>query len=171
MIASKNIYVRVATLICFSISLIFLLEFYLLPPKISTDIFDRNYDFYTHSGNSHYNTKILFTTSGKKYILPESFYFPLVTGDAVTLYKSYLFSWPLHLRIKDYYIPIGIFCDSTSNAQLLAGISLFFFIYCMFFLFRKKIELNDLLAKWLISIPLVLLLMLLYLCIFQTYFI
>lgn len=169
-IAFKNNYVKIATLLCLIICIIFILELYVFPPKITLEIFDHNYDFYTHTRHLSYYTKILITQANDRYILPERFYYNVVSGDEITVYKSLVFSWPLKLQIKNYIIPIGIFSESETWWILLSSIILFVLIYSIFVLFPKPFVRNDILGKWLISIPLILLVMLLYLGITQTYY-
>ncbi len=171
MIGSKNIYIRIASFICLIISVILLLELFVFPPKLSLEIFDHNYDYYTPSTGYSYYTKILYTTSNQKYILPDNFYYQVVAGDEIIIYKSFLFSWPLKLQIKNYIIPIGIFSDNSTKWILITSIILFVLIYITFLLFSRQIDRNDMLGKWLISIPLCLLIFMLYIGITQTYFI
>ena len=166
----KNNYVKIAIIFCLVISIFFILELYIFPPKITLEIFDHNYDFFTHTRHLSYYTKILITQANERYILPERFYCNVSSGDEIIVYKSLVFSWPLKLQIKNYIIPIGIFSESEIWWILLSSIILFVLIYFIFVLFPKPFERNDILGKWLISIPLILLLMLLYLGITQTYY-
>ena len=130
-------------LISLIISITLILDFFVLPQKRSVEVFDGKYVHHTvlnDESSETYDTKFLQTFSNNKYILPDSFSYPLLSGDKITIVKSLLFSWPLQLQIKHYNTSIGILSLNPIIEILFASIGIYVCIISIIFSFENKLK-------------------------------